>query len=292
MWNVMMAAALGLALALGAIFLLEYLDDTIKSGDDVQRALSLPTLGAISRMTDIVEPGDHLVTLNHPRSSVSEAYRVLRTNLQFSSLGNPAASLLITSASPAEGKTTTAANLAVAMAQAGKRVILVDTDLRRPALHKMFDVSIAPGLTNLLIDPELAPEDVMVHTSMDGLFLLPSGPIPPNPAELLASPQMVKLLEQLTAQADAVICDSPPLLAVADSSILAAEVGGTLLVINSGRTRTEYCRRAKETLEKVGAHVLGVALNKMSGKEGGGYYYYYYYARDDGKSGGERKREE
>lgn len=282
LWNVVLAAALGLALALGAAFLLEYLDDTIKTGDDVQRALGLPTLGAISRMQKIEKPADNLITVHHPRSQISEAYRILRTNLQFSSLSNPSASLLITSASPTEGKTTTAANLAVAMAQAGKRVILVDGDLRRPSLHKLFEIPISPGLTNLLIDQDLDPEDVLATSGVEGLSVLPSGPIPPNPAELLATPQMLELMERLTNQSDMVICDSPPLLAVADSSILAAEVGGTLLVINAGRTRTDHCRRAEETLEKVGARVLGVALNKLSSKAGEGYYYYYY-ARDDQK---------
>ena len=282
LWNVTLAAALGLALAVGAAFLLEYLDDTIKTGDDVQRALGLPTLGAISRMQEIEKPADNLITVHHPRSQISEAYRILRTNLQFSSLSNPSASLLVTSASPTEGKTTTAANLAVAMAQAGKRVILVDSDLRRPSLHKLFEIPIAPGLTNLLVDQDLDPEDVLAPSGVEGLSVLPSGPIPPNPAELLATPHMLELMERLTNQSDMVVCDSPPLLAVADSSILATEVGGTLLVINAGRTRTDHCRRAGETLEKVGARILGVALNKLSGKAGEGYYYYYY-ARDDQK---------
>ncbi len=288
MWNTMLAAALGLGLALGAVFLLEYLDDTVKTGEDVQHALSLPTIGAISRMAETDDPAEHLITMKHPRSSVSEAYRVLRTNLQFSSLGNPSASLLVTSASPAEGKTTTASNLAIVMAQAGKRVILVDSDLRRPALHKMFGVPIAPGLTNLLVDQSLDVNEVLVHTSVEGLWLLTSGPIPPNPSELLATPQMMELIERLSAQSDIVLCDSPPLLAVADASILAAEVGGTVLVVNAGRTRTELFKRAGETLERVRARTLGVVLNKLSSKQSGDYYYYY--ARDDDKAGRRRNR--
>ncbi len=287
MWNAMLAAALGLGLALGAVFLLEYLDDTIKTGEDVQRALSLPTVGAISRMGETDDLAEHLVTVHHPRSPVSEAYRVLRTNLQFSSLGNPSTSLLITSASPSEGKTTTASNLAVAMAQAGKRVILVDSDLRRPSLHKMFGVPIAPGLTNLLVDQSLDVNEVLVHTSVEGLWLLTSGPIPPNPSELLATSQMMELIERLSAQSDIVLCDSPPLLAVADASILAAEMGGTLLVVNAGRTRTELFKRAGETLEQVGSRTLGVVLNKLSGKQSGAYYYYY--ARDDDRPRRRRK---
>jgi len=282
-WNVMLAAALGLSLALGAVFLLEYLDDTVKTGEDVQRALSLPTLGAIFRMDATEDLAENLITVLHPRSPISEAYRVLRTNLQFSSLGNPSTSLLITSASPAEGKTTTAANLSVAMAQAGKRVILVDSDLRRPSLHKVFGVPIAPGLTSLLVDQNLSLEETLVPTGVEGLWLITSGPIPPNPSELLATPQMVHLIERLTAQSDMVVCDSPPLLAVADASILAAEVGGTIVVINAGRTRTDLCRRAADTLEQVGARVLGVVLNKLTGKQAGGYYYYY--GSDDDKAG-------
>jgi len=282
--NILLAAAFGLILTVAGAFFLEYLDDTVKTTDDAQRVLSLPTLGAITHIAPIKEPRDHVATAHHPRSPIAEAYRVLRTNIQFSSLTNPSATLLVTSAGPGEGKSTTAANLAVAMAQAGKRVILADTDLRRPAMHRFFEVPNNVGVTNLLLDENLDLETALARTGVDGLRVLTSGPLPPNPAELLGSPQMQKLIARLKEQADVVIFDSPPVLAVTDASVLAARVGATLLVIDAGRTRSEVCRRGKERLEQVGVKLLGVVLNKLSQKRAAGYYYYYYYySSDDGQ---------
>jgi len=275
--NTALAGTVGAMLAVGVVFLIEYLDDTIKTPDDAQRELALPTLGTIPRIARVKSLRDSLVTFKHPRSPVSEAYRVLRTNVQFSTVGNPASALLVTSAAPLEGKSTTAANLGVVMAQAGKKVVLVDCDLRRPALHGMFDLRRAAGLTDLLVDEGLHLEEVLLQTSVDGLRLLPSGTLPPNPAELLGSEGMKRLLARLEEEADVVILDTPPALAVADASILASHSPGVLLVVGAGKTRSEACRQGKEALAKAGGRLLGVVLNKVVPR-GGGYYYYHYYS--------------
>lgn len=284
--NVMLAVSIAAMLAVSAAFLLEYLDDTVKSRDDVDRALALPTLGTINRIGRIREPTDHLIAMNAPRAPVSEAYRVLRTNIQFSSLNSRPLRLLITSAGPNEGKTTTATNLAIIMAQAGMRVILVDTDLRRPSIHSFFNVLNHVGLTTLLIDDGAAMETALHTTRVPGLSVLTSGPLPPNPAEMLGSEQMRARVTEMQALADVIIFDSPPVLAVADATILGALSSGVVLIINSGRTRSDSLRRTKERLEQVGLKILGVVLNKLSEGRAEGYDYYYYYSHESGGSGG------
>lgn len=280
--NVLLAATIGFLLAAGAAFLLEYLDDTIKTGEDVERVLQTSVLGAIARIQPIKEPGDHLITKNHPRAATSEAYRVLRTGLQFSSLSNPASTVLVTSAGPTEGKTTTATNLAIAMAQAGKRVVLADTDLRRPAMHNFFGLPNNQGLTSLLLDESLELDEILADSGVAGLRVLTSGPLPPNPAELLGSPQMKRLIKRIREQAEVVILDSPPILAVADASIMGSQCDGALLVVDAGKTRSDVAKRGKETLDKIGVKLLGVVLNRISHRRGGGYYYYYYYSAEGG----------
>jgi non-specific protein-tyrosine kinase len=200
-----------------------------------------------------------LITRLDPRSPVAEAFRQLRTSIQFASPDRPIRSLLLTSTGPEEGKTTTLANLAVAFAQAGSRVIMVDADLRRPGLHKLFGLKNQVGLTTLVVgDPE--QEVPLFETGVENLWLLPSGPLPPNPAELLASRRMAEVMERLAKAADYVLYDSPPVLAVTDAAILASRVDGVLLVLQAGRTRREFARRAKAALEKVNARILGTVL--------------------------------
>jgi capsular exopolysaccharide synthesis family protein len=275
-FNILLAASVGFLLATSAAFLLEYLDDTVKSDEDVGRVLGLPTLGAITTIKGIKEPPDNLITIQHPRSPVSEAYRVLRTNLQFSNLNNPTATVVVTSASNGEGKTTTAANLAVTMAQAGKQVILVDADLRRPDLHRLFGLPNKVGLTSLLLDETMSLETALVDTGPESLRVLPSGHLPPNPAELLSSQPLQKRINQMQEWADVVIFDSPPLLAVADATILGSYCGGVVLVVRAGRTRSETIRRGKEALEQVGVKILGVVLAQVSTRRFANYYDYYY----------------
>lgn len=286
--NALLAAAAGGILALSLAFLVEYLDDTIKSPEDVDQMLGISTLGAIARI-NAASNGRRLITAAHPKSPISEAYRVLRTNLQFSSFDRPLKALLVASANPLEGKSVTAANLSVVIAQAGLSVILVDTDLRRPVLHKIFNLPNTVGLTNVLLHEDPVPDRHLQATRISNLRVLTSGPLPPNPSEILGSRRMQKLIQHLKERADIVLFDSPPALAVTDAAVLASQMDGTLLVIETGNARREVVQRAVENLSKVGANLLGVALNKISAKEAAGYYHYYYYGRDQ-RSRGHRKR--
>jgi capsular exopolysaccharide synthesis family protein len=279
--NVLFAALAGLVLAGGAILLLEYLDDTIKDADDVQRVMGISTLGAIMRIANIRQPSDHLITFRHPRSPISEAYRVLRTNLRFSGIENPTGALVVTSAGPAEGKTTTAVNLAVAIAQGGRRVVLIDTDLRRPTIHKMFGLPNDVGLGSLFLRDRPTIASVMQSTAIESLRVITSGPLPPNPAEVLDSNLMQQILQELRAQSDMIILDSPPVLAVADASILGSHCSGVILVIDAGHARSEASRRALQTLKQTNTKVLGAVLNKLSTRRASGYSSYYYYSSKD-----------
>lgn len=283
--NILLGALAGLVVAGGLVFLFEYLDDTIKNPDDVQRVLELSTLGAITQISHVQKPGDNLITARQQRSPIAEAYRVLRTNLRFSGIENPSGALLITSATPGEGKTTTAANLAVTLAQAGKRVVLVDTDLRRPTLHTFFGLKNDVGLSNLFLDEAAHLDEVMQTVDVKGLRVITSGPPPPNPAEILESKLMTEIMADLRDQSDLVIFDSPPALAVADASILGSKCSGAVLVVHAGRTRSEAAFRVLETLKQTNVKVVGVVLNKLSPKKTGGYYYnyYHYYSSQEGK---------
>lgn len=221
------------------------------------------------------ESSHALIMERDPKSPVSEAFRTLRTNLQFVRVDGPLKALAVTSAIPGEGKSTVAANLAIAMAQAGKSVILVDADLRRAKQHKLFDLPNKVGLTNLLLGT--AGLEALQGTKVQGLRVLASGVFPPNPAELLDSGEMVRVLELLKAQADMVIFDTPPLVAVTDAAVLGAKVDGVLLVCRLGKAARDGIVRAKKLLENANARVLGVVANgdKPAGRSG--YYYYYYY---------------
>jgi non-specific protein-tyrosine kinase len=212
-----------------------------------------------------------LITLTDPRSPVSEAYRTLRTNLSFSSLDEPIRTLVVTSPAPDEGKSTTVANLAVTMAQGGRSTILVDCDLRRPALHTLFDCQAEPGLTDLLLEEDGQP--ALQQTQVDGLRLLSSGPLPPNPADLLGSQKIDQVIESLSGMADVVLFDAPPVIAVTDAAVLGAKVDGVLLVISAGKTRREHAERAKEMLERANVRIVGAALtNAPKDSSIGGYY--------------------
>jgi non-specific protein-tyrosine kinase len=284
--NMLFAAAAGLVLAGGVALLLEYLDDTIKTPEDVERILKHTTLGSIARISPVRKPGDALITVRHPRSPTAEDYRSLRTNLRYSGIENPGGALLVTSANPGEGKTTTAANLAVALAQSGKRVILVDADLRRPGVHPMFGLSNDAGLSTLFLEDAPPPEKVMQNTGVPGLRVLTSGEPPPNPAELLDSKRMSDLLLELRSEADMVVVDSPPLLVVADANILASRCSGAVLVVDSGKTRTDAGRKVIASLTRSKVKLLGIVLNRMSGRHGGYYNNYYYYSSGKGKGKG------
>jgi non-specific protein-tyrosine kinase len=212
-----------------------------------------------------------LITLTDPRSPISEAYRSLRTNLSFYSLDNPIRSLVVTSPAKAEGKSTTIANLAVTMAQSGRKTILVDCDLRRPSLHTLFDLRAEPGLTNIILDDEA--DLPLQETSVENLWLLASGPKPPNPADLLGSKKIDNLLQKLSEKADFILFDAPPVIAVTDAAVLGAKVDGVLLVINAGQTRRDHAERAKELLEKAKVRIIGAALTNAPKDSSLGDYY-------------------
>jgi capsular exopolysaccharide synthesis family protein len=289
--NVVLAGAIGALLAIGAILLLEYLDDTVKSGEEMATLTELPFLGIIPRMHQGDQATDRLVALRSPRSNFAECFRVLRTNLQFSSFDRPMRTILVTSPQPTEGKSTTAANLAVVIAQAGHKVIVVDTDLRRPILHRIFDSPNDSGLTTMLFTEDQEPTNGFCPTKVDNLLFVPSGPLPPNPSEMLGSQRMEALIGQLKRLADVIIFDSPPLLTVTDSTVLATKVDGVVLVADSGVTRREALRKAVESLHQVGAHLLGTVLNRVNIRSDGYYYYYYsHYYSDDGQKKRRRRR--
>lgn len=276
--NTLLAALLGLLIALGLAYLFDYLDDTVKSPDDVNETAGLSTLGVISHVKRDKKQSERqmLATLVAPRSPVAEAFRTLRTNLDFASVDKPLRTLLVTSAVPGEGKSTVSANIAVAFAQGGKRVILLDADMRRPTQHRFFDLPNTQGLTTMLRSEDTDLSTVAHQLEEPNLRLIATGPLPPNPAELLGSQRMRDLIARLAGDADLVVIDSPPLHAVTDAAVLAAEVDGTLLVVHAGRTKRGAVRQAAEALERVGAHVVGATINQLTARSSAGYYYRYY----------------
>lgn len=282
--NTILGITVGAFIALGLVLLVEYLDDTIKNQDHVQENSGLSTIGAIAYIRTKSNKPDRLITQQTPRDPISEAYRVLRTNLSFSAIDTGLDSILITSPSPGEGKSTTAGNLAVVMAQMGKKVIIIDADLRRPTQHKVFNITNNQGLTTALLDNESPLSHHIQETTVRDLFIMSSGPIPPNPSELLNSQRMGRVLEELQNIYDLVIFDTPPALTVADASILAPKVNGCVLVVEAGKTRQPALKQASMVMTKTGATMLGVVLNQLKLNRSGyygdyRYYNYEYYAR-------------
>lgn len=214
-----------------------------------------------------------LITLQDPRSPAAEAYRTLRTNLTFAGLDKPIETLVVTSAAPGDAKSTALANLAVTLAQGERRTILVDADLRRPSLHDIFGTSNDRGLTTLFVEREALDEPPLVETGIDNLLLLPSGPLPPNPADLMGSGRMEEVISTLKSRADIVLFDAPPVIAVTDATVLGTKVDGVLLVLSAGRTRRDQAQRARELLERVHVRIVGAVLtNAALATSLGGYY--------------------
>lgn len=222
--------------------------------------------------------GGLLIAHDDPRSAAAEAYRALRTNIQFASPDHPIRTILATSTGAEDGKSTTIANLAITLAQAGQRTILVDCDLRRPSLHRLFGLTNEQGLTSMVLDANAAAAPPLQQTLEPNLMLLSSGPLPPNAAELLGSQRMQAAINTLKGQADFLLLDTPPIIAVTDAAVLAPQVDGVLLVINAGHTRRDLARRAKGLLDKVGANILGVVLNNAQLERD----YYKYYGQGEG----------
>jgi capsular exopolysaccharide synthesis family protein len=219
------------------------------------------------------EKASQLITVSEPRSSISEAFRTLRTNLDFAGLDRKVQTLVITSAGVGEGKSTTLANLAVVTAQAGHKVILVDADLRRPSLHEIFGLQNSSGLTTMMMEEGALAAPPLQYTGIEGLSLLASGPLPPNPAELMGSRRMEEVIAALSQRASHVFFDTPPVVAVTDGAVLATKVDGVLLVISAGKTRREYARSAVQRLQQINARLVGTVLTNVSTGVGfKGYY--------------------
>ncbi|MCE7979629.1 MAG: polysaccharide biosynthesis tyrosine autokinase [Caldilinea sp. CFX5] len=300
--NTLLATVVGAMLALGVVLLLEYMDDRIKTPQDLLNIINTPILGTIARLPQtggrrkqnaMANRQASLITSLEPRHPVTEAYRSLRTNLQFSSVDETLRSLLVTSATPGEGKTTTAANLAVVLAQAGKAVILIDADIRKPQQHKIFDLPKSPGITEAMVSSNTPIGFFLRDTQVPNLRILTSGKEAPNPAELLGSNRMKQLLQSLQQEADFLVVDAPPLLAVTDAQVLANDVQGVLLVVNTEKTPRAMVARGAEAIQRANGRILGVVLNRLSSSARGYYYYYdsysYYYENDEDGGDGDNK---
>jgi len=263
--NLMLGLLLGLVGGLGLAFVLEQLDSTVKSQSDVENKVGLPFLGVLPRVAverDAPAGDLDLYVYRHPKSTVAEACRAVRTNLLFMSPDRPLRTMLVTSSGPREGKSTTVIATGIAMSQSGGRVLLVDTDMRRPRLHRALGVPNEKGVSSVLVgDADL--DDVLKSTEVPGLFLIPSGPIPPNPAELFHTQAFRDFVASVTARFERVIFDSPPVNAVADSAVLATQVDGALLVIRADATNKALARRAVRVLTDVKAKVFGAVLNDV-----------------------------
>ena len=224
----------------------------------------------------------NLIALKNPKSRSAEAFRTLRTNIQFSSLDKELKSIVITSSGSGEGKSTVMSNLAITMAESGKKVILVDCDLRKPSIHKKMGVTNSVGLTNILVQ-NVKKEECMVKTTVDNLFIITSGPIPPNPAELLGTQKMRDFIENLKSEFDLVLIDAPPVLAVTDAQILSTIVDGVIFVASYGEAQKNAVVDAKQLIDKVGGKVLGIVFNKVPEAVSGYYGKYYkgYYGKEN-----------
>ncbi|MCB2209927.1 polysaccharide biosynthesis tyrosine autokinase [bacterium] len=259
-------SVIGLVVASAIVFLIEYLDDTLKTPDEVKRTLGLPVLGLVADMPigGLIgkKSNSGVFVVNQPRSPISEAFRSLRTNLEFASVDIPNKSLLVTSPGSEEGKTTVASNLAIVIAQNEKKVVLVDADLRRPHIHKQFDISNFIGLSDALRG-KLSIDEVLQDSEVsENLSIVTSGVLPPNPVELLASQRMEKIVSELKERFDIVIFDTPPML-VTDAQVLSTKVDGTIFVIRPGKTRTAMARAPLEELRRVHSNILGVVMNRI-----------------------------
>ena len=273
----------GLVLAVGGIVLIEYLDNTVKGDTDFTALINAPVLSAINLMSHVV-PGRHqLFVIDEPKSSVSEAVRLLRTNIEFAAATKEIALLGVTSANSGEGKSTIVANLAVAMAQSGITVAIVDADLRRPSQHRIFQVSNERGLTNLITHPTDHWMSAAVNVGIPNLVLMPSGPLPPNPADLLSLDRFKGLLRQMSQSVDMVLVDTPPVLAVSDPLVVTPHLDGTVFVCQANKTRTDAVQRAVTQLRSGNVRILGVVINRQKGRGANPYYYGYgaYYGPDD-----------
>jgi succinoglycan biosynthesis transport protein ExoP len=278
--NTLLAVLAGMLLAAGTVFAMDTLDDTIKNPDELQRKSGLSILGMIAWHES---PDETPITILQPRSPVAEAFRALRTNTTFAGVDKPLRRILVTSATPQEGKTTITANLAVVLAQGERKVAVIDADLRRPQIHRKFGLYNRVGLSDLFLmmrPLEALPRGVIQFRETMKLAVIPSGKLPPNPAELLTSQKMGQFLDLLNQEYDLILIDTPPVLSVTDAAALAPRVDGVILVAKPGVTRLRDFQQALEQLQTVGARVLGVVLNEVNPRSRKyGYYYNRYYSK-------------
>jgi succinoglycan biosynthesis transport protein ExoP len=288
--NTGLGAVVGLLLAGGIAFLIEYLDDTIRTPEDIERILKQPVIGYIGDINIGQNEAVDLHVLKHPRSPVSEAFRSLRTNLEFTNVDRALNKILVTSSGPGEGKTMIAVNLAAIIAQGGKRVLLIDADMRRPRIHSIFGVSNRVGLSTLFRGNMTVRSVIRAVDGMENVFLITSGSLPPNPTELLASAKMDHILQEASREVDVIVLDSPPSL-VADYQVLSTKIDGVLMVVQPGYTHADAASAMLEQLGRVNARTLGIVLNKIPRNSYyyGGYHHYYnpykhgeYYQQEEG----------
>jgi non-specific protein-tyrosine kinase len=293
--NVFLGMLAGLLVMGSVLFLIEYLDDSLKTPDDIERVLGLPVIGFVSILPEAQGRGSKNEDVsgpyvgNHPRSMVAEAFRGLRTNLDYAGVDEPLKTILITSPGPGEGKTTVATNLAVSMAQGDRRVVLMDCDLRLPSVHEELNMANRRGLSDYFLGEADQIQEVIQSSSWETLSVLTSGDLPPNPTELLDSKKMELILDELRRTCDYVVIDSPPFI-VTDSVVLATKVDGVLLIVRPGRTHATAAKALLEQMNHVGARVVGVVLNRIP-RSGRGYYgdFQYYYASYYESDGNQQK---
>jgi len=271
--SILFTGMLGLVAGIAFSLLMEVLDTAIHTPDDIVQYTEVDFLGVIP-LSETEKTG--LLTLEAPRSPPAEAYRTLRSNINFATLDNPVQTFLVTSAGSGEGKSGVLANLGIVFAQAGQSVILVDSDLRRPNLHRLFDLEGIPGLTSVLVG-ELTVEEALQQTQVENLQLMASGPLPPNPTELLDSRRMDDFIADVIGRADMVIFDSPPSIMLADSIVLSAKLDTTILVAESGQVTRDAFNEVVRLINRARGDILGAVLNKMDVSRAGYHYYYYYY---------------
>ncbi|MEW6554200.1 MAG: polysaccharide biosynthesis tyrosine autokinase [Actinomycetota bacterium] len=274
--NGVLAFFLGTILGLGLAFLVDYLDDAIESREEVQRLYDAPVLGEIPRYRDLEgeQRRSSLVMVSEPKAPISESFRALRTNIQYVNYERQLKAIMVTSAGPGAGKTFVLANLAVSLAEAGHRVIVVCCDMRRPTMHEFFHLSNAEGLSTVLVG-KMTLEEALKSPGKRNLQVLTSGPLPPNPSELIGSRRMNELLARAKAMADFVLIDTPPVLAVSDAAVLAPRTDGVLVVCGMGVAKRDDARKTRDLLQQVNSNVIGVVLNYMEEARNYGYYYYY-----------------
>ena len=292
LFNTAISVLLGLLVATGVAFVWEKFDDRVKTPEDVEKVTGLPTIGTILRMPS--ERGRkeiyRLATLLNPRSAAAEAFRTIRTNLEFASVDRPLRTITVTSSLPGEGKSVVSANLAVAFGQAGRRTILVDADLRRPGIHTLFSLPNDTGLTDMVLSDASTLADVAMDTEEPNLRIVTSGAVPANPAELLGSHRMAVILQRILADADLVILDTAPVGVVTDAALVAARTDSTLLVVSPDQSSERVVRKAREALAHVNARVVGVVLNNVARRDAQVNPYYGLYRPDEGSNKGKASK--